>query len=142
MRLWIWIGLFAIAGCGPAEAKLVPAQGTVRFTDGKPVAGGIVEFSPSGNGPTARGKIAADGTFQLETNGKPGAIAGAYRVVVFQMVMADGAAGHVGAHHAKLVVHPKHAKYDTSGLTATIPDAGDTRLSLTVTTAAPAGKGW
>jgi hypothetical protein len=142
MRLAILCGVFAVAGCGPAEPKLVPAGGTVRFTDGKPVAGGIVEFAPDGPGPAARGKIGSDGSFTLETNGKPGAVAGAYRVVVLQMVMADGAAGHVGAHHAKMVVNPKHAKFDTSGIVATIPESGDTGLSVTVTTAASAGKGW
>jgi hypothetical protein len=65
----------------------------------------------------ARGRTGPDGRFELVTNGQKGVPAGHYRVAVVHMVVTDGAASHSTTHHAHLVLHPKYASFDTSGLT-------------------------
>lgn len=136
----LWMLL--LMGCGPSGPKRVPVSGKVNFVDGKPVPGGIIECLPTAGGLSARGRIETNGQFILDTGGQPGAVVGAYRVIVIQIVQADGAAQHVGSHHAKLVVHPKYAKADSSGLTLNVPEEGLTDAVITVDTAAPGGKGW
>lgn len=142
IRSAVVLSLLMVAGCGPSGPKLVPVSGKVNFVDGKPVPGGIIECLPMAGGASARGRIETNGQFHLDTGGQPGAVVGTYRVIVMQIVQADGAAQHVGSHHAKLVVHPKYAKVDSSGLTLNVPEAGITEAVITVETAAPSGKGW
>jgi hypothetical protein len=89
----------------------------VTFPDGRPVGSGIVEFTPSAGGPSARGRIADDGTFQLETEGRSGAIAGRHGIVVVQMTIAEAVPQHLAKHHEHSAVHPKYASLRTSGLT-------------------------
>lgn len=138
-------GCAAPLGCGPSGPALHPVAGRVTFKDGRPVAGAVVEFAADG-GTGARGRTDADGRFELSTGDRKGAAAGPYRVAVVQMAVADGAAAHVGAHHAALVVHPKYAKFDTSGLTREVK-AGPNDVAIELEPAAdkrPADKrpGW
>jgi hypothetical protein len=135
----ILIGVFAGCDGGPT---LVPVAGTVTFPDGRPVKGGVVEFSPVAGGASARGAIGANGTFSLTTGDKSGAVVGSHRIVVIQAVVADGAAAHVGAHHAALVVHPKFASYGTSGLSAEIRAGAGNVVPLRIEPASPPKKGW
>lgn len=110
------LGALALAGCG---ATTWPVTGTVVFPDGEPVRSGVVEFAPAEGGPAARGPIAADGSFALATGGRPGALAGKYRVVVVQFAVADGAPKHTRPHaHATVprAVHGKYRSFETSGL--------------------------
>lgn len=104
------------------------------------MAGAVVEFAADG-GSGARGKTGPDGRFELSTGGRPGAAAGSYRIVVIQMVVADGAAAHAGAHHAALVVHPRYAKFETSGLTREV-GAGSNDFAIEVEPAAERRPGW
>jgi hypothetical protein len=111
------------AGCGSGGPPVYPVTGVVQFRGGKPLAAGLVEFAPVDGGPAARGRLNADGTFTLSTDDRPGAVAGKHRVAVLPMVVADGApASH---RHKAVVVHPKHARFESSGLTATV-EAGKT----------------
>jgi hypothetical protein len=57
------------------------------------------------------------------------------------MVVADGAAAHVKAHHATLVVHPKYGRFETSGLTAEVKTDGPNEFLLEVQ-AADEKRGW
>ena len=123
--------VFLAAGCGPAGPAVYPAKGRVIFRDGKPVAAGVVEFHPAGGGPAARGKLGPDGRFELTTGGRPGAVAGPHAVTVTQMVVADGAAEHLSAKHANLVVARKYNRPATSTLSATItPGENDVLLEV------------
>jgi hypothetical protein len=76
-----------IAGCGPSgEEKLLPVWGTVKVED-QPLTAGWVTFYPDearGNRSTRLplAEIKPDGTYRLSTNGRPGATAGVYKVVV------------------------------------------------------------
>jgi len=64
---------------------LCPVTGTVRY-NGKPLTGGFVRtICERGGMMGALGPISADGTFELNTNGTPGAYSGRHRVLVFLM---------------------------------------------------------
>jgi hypothetical protein len=107
--------LGATVGCG-RRRRLEAVTGQVVFTDGQPVAGGVVEFLPDGDGRAARGAIGHDGRFTLKTGPSVGAQAGRYRVaVVHVLALADGAAGH---GHRR--VHARFARVATSDLTAEV----------------------
>ena len=69
-----------IAGCD--GNRLRPVVGTV-IVDGKPAMTGVeVVFIPQGNTREATGFVAEDGTVVMRTIGKPGAMAGLYKVVL------------------------------------------------------------
>jgi hypothetical protein len=115
-RTFVFVVVFAaLNGCSSAGPSLHPVTGTVLLKDKRPVAGAIIEFV-SENGTGARGKTDADGRFQLTTAGQQGAVVGKYQIVILPMLVTDGAAAHVKSHHAALVIHPKYAKLETSGL--------------------------
>lgn len=78
--------LFAalLTGCGPQPEKLVPVSGKITIQDA-PLPYGTVTLVPdaaAGNKSKLQplGKITADGSYALETDGKPGAPVGAYLV--------------------------------------------------------------
>jgi hypothetical protein len=61
--------------------------------DGKALAGAAISFSPTGStkGRGSAGRTAKDGTYELATpEGKKGAVAGTYKVVISRYVMPDG----------------------------------------------------
>lgn len=76
-----------VAGCERAgEERLLPVSGTIKV-EGQPLTTGWVTFYPDearGNHSThlPLAEIKPDGTYRLSTNGRPGAPAGAYKVVV------------------------------------------------------------
>lgn len=138
---WAVAVLFAtMLGCGSSGPELHPVTGKVVFKDGRPVVGAMVEFVAE-NGSGARGKTGPDGRFELTTGDRKGAVVGAYRVAVVQMVVADGAAAHVKAHHDWLAIHPKYAKFDTSELRhevkATVND-----FTIELDAASERARGW
>jgi hypothetical protein len=79
-------GVF-LAGCGhsPDLPPMADVHGQVTL-DGKPLPRGFVQFVPDPvhgtTGPTAVGKIDADGHYALITAGVPGAIVGFHKVSV------------------------------------------------------------
>jgi hypothetical protein len=133
--------LVLIAGCGSRGPDLHAVTGRVVFGDGRPVSSGVIEFAPPDGGPTARGRIGTDGRFTLTTGDRPGAVAGQHRVAVVQAVIAEGAVGHSGRHHAASVVHPRFATFATSGLTRDVAAGSANDFVIEVEPAAPA-KGW
>jgi hypothetical protein len=74
-------------GCGSKTPAPGPAtvRGTVTF-NGRPVAGGLVVFTPDprrgGAGKPARAETAADGSFSLQLDGSPHVAPGWYRVSI------------------------------------------------------------
>jgi hypothetical protein len=92
-RVALVIVLFALCaglvGCGPKEPAVHPVSGTVKFADGKPAVGCVVEFTSQAEGTAkmnATGEVQADGTYQLKTNVngklKDGAVVGPHTVIV------------------------------------------------------------
>jgi hypothetical protein len=135
------IGMLAAIGCGSRGShlpKTVPASGTVTL-DGKPVDGAQVIFVPAGEGATgAFGTTNASGHFSLRSyEEKDGAIPGSYKVQVSKTIQRlDGPKGSLDGGDPVRFEYGVPAKYtgaQTSGLTATIPDAGtkDIKLELT-----------
>ena len=113
----------SLTGCGRMPS-LVPVEGQVVFADGQPVAAGTVTFLPRGGGSAARAAIDPDGRFLLQTGGHPGALVGAYDVLVLQVNVVEGVESHVhrgtSAAPPYRRVHPRHAQAGRSGLTATV----------------------
>ncbi len=74
----------AIAGCGSRDA-CYPVGGIVLFRN-VPLAGGLIVFTPDaekGNsGPIARAIIRTDGSFELQTDDKSGAVRGWHRITI------------------------------------------------------------
>ena len=71
---------------------LVPVSGTVTL-DGKPVSGVTVTFIPTGatGGGASYGATDASGKYELKSNdGRPGAVAGEFKVACNKWVKADG----------------------------------------------------
>ena len=123
---------FSLAGCGAGGPTLHPAAGTIRFADGTPVAGAIVEFLPAGGGPAARARTDADGRFALATGDRPGAVAGPHRVGVVQTVLMDGFPGHVRHMSAKQVVPPRFNAPHSSGLRAEVAEGAENDFAFTI----------
>lgn len=106
----------ALGGCGGSNTFAV--TGKVSFEDGSPVPGGMIVFHPAESKDekthSADGTINADGTFKLRTF-KPGdgAFVGNYKVTVID----PPSGGDDEDKRPPLVVDPKFAKPETSGLT-------------------------
>ncbi len=87
---WLLPALLMAAGCAKSEVELVPAAGTVKFSDGTVPQGevAIVNFEPVGSRKNVRSKgasadIQPDGSFQLKTvEPGDGVIPGKYKVIV------------------------------------------------------------
>jgi hypothetical protein len=131
-------GLLAAGGCskGSHLPKTVPASGIVTL-DGKPVAGAQVVLVPEGEGATgAYGTSDANGKFSLRAyEEKDGAIPGAYKVQVSKTVEVKltGPKGSLDGGDPVRFDHGVPARYTgvgTSGLAATIPDAGTSDIKL------------
>jgi hypothetical protein len=133
------IAMLASIGCGSGGShlpKTVPASGTVTL-DGKPVDGAQVVFVPAGDGATgAFGTTNASGHFSLRSyDEKDGAIPGTYKVQVSKTIqkLLDGPKGSLDGGDPVRFEYGVPAKYtgaQTSGLTATIPDAGTSDIKL------------
>jgi hypothetical protein len=82
-------GVLALAGCGkPGPGKLYPVSGKVTI-NGKPMTSGFVGFAPEASPGTgsraqfmATGTIGSDGTYEIKTDGKPGAPLGKYKATI------------------------------------------------------------
>jgi hypothetical protein len=113
-----WIGLLllgGLAGCSSEGERLEPVEGRITLA-GKPLPGGTVSFRPAAGNATLHhptGRIAADGTFKLLTNGREGAPAGQYKVLIFSDANAEP-----GTNRSAHPQPPKwrvNAKYTTEG---------------------------
>ena len=116
--LCVVAALAAFCGCGPKRLPTAPVQGKVLY-QGKPLEFGGVLFQPE-NGPLARGKIGADGTFRLSTYREgDGAVLGTHRVqVACYETQRPGAKIRAGVEPGlgKPLIPPKYLRSDTSGL--------------------------
>lgn len=135
------VGMCMLAGCGKKGPRTYPVTGIVKFADGVPVAGGIIEFSCSDPKSTATGRIDSEGRFRLSTNRDgDGAVAGQHSVVVIQGTMPigisslDAAEGH---SHVVRKLHAKHAQHETTNITKTVSTSTENELIIVVESATP-----
>ncbi len=107
--------LLYTVGCSD-NLPTYPTIGSVKFSDGGSVHVGTIELKSVEHPEVqARGEIGPDGTFALTTyEPNDGAIAGKHQAVVVQMVMVEGMKNFRPSSLG--VIHPKHARYATSGL--------------------------
>ncbi|MFO1064630.1 MAG: hypothetical protein U0892_12270 [Pirellulales bacterium] len=125
------LSLLFCVGCSDGRPPAFPARGKVVFPTGSPVHVGTVELKSREHGIQARGEIQNDGTFVLSTYREgDGAVAGFHDAVVVQIVVAEEVQGH---RPSKLgVVHPRYARYATSGLEVEVKPAGGNELIIQV----------
>jgi hypothetical protein len=130
---WLLAGLLVLAlggltSCGQRGPQTFPVQGKVVFK-GKggnvgQLAGGNVRFqSIADPNLTAVGEIADDGSFALgsyiKDKGYPGVPAGEYKARV------DPPEDDEEGRPLRGLIHPKYQDFDKSGLTFTVPHAGE-----------------
>ncbi len=119
-----------MAGCGGGP-PVHPVRGHVQSQDGRRPTFGTVEFKADEGGQIASGRIEQDGSFRLTTFADgDGAVAGRHRAIIVQVVNTE----HVPLekHHHVLDVHPRYARYETSGLEFTIEPGGQNDLVIVV----------
>lgn len=83
------VALFA-SGCGDEGYDLAPVSGVVTL-DGKPLAGGVIQYQPIGGentnpGPGSAGVLDTQGRYQLQTQTSPrmdGAVIGTHQVRIY-----------------------------------------------------------
>jgi hypothetical protein len=129
----VMTAMLAVVGCHDSGPETFPVRGVVRYTDGKVLRGGSIEFELTGREQPvlARGAIGPDGSFVLGTNGlDDGAMQGTHRVAV----ISDYEIGN-GAERPGLIpdveLHPKYRNFRTSGLVQEVV-AGDNTLIIEV----------
>lgn len=136
------ISIFAacIIGCSDGKPATYPVSGSVHFADELPLRTGFVQLLSQSGGPTARGKIASDGTFQLGTfEASDGAPAGDYVAVIVQHTppVSPSVARSLGPEHDdhaanQKVVSLKYASRETSDLSCTVSRADRNHFEFTV----------
>lgn len=127
----VWLMVFASRGCGEARIPTYPVRGRVVFTDGSPVKTGTIVFESTEYRKDSTGRINEDGSFVLGTyESEDGAPAGDHRVAVMQMVIIDPTVKHEKDHGSPL--DPRFARYETSGLTATVKPDDSNILTIQV----------
>lgn len=115
----------ALSGCGPGEAKVVPAEGVLKI-GGKPAANVSVQFLPDvtkgGSGPTSQATTDADGKFRLKTtDGRDGAVPGPHTVLLADLEEERAPQGRDGQKEPRVA-----GKYATAsgGLKAEVKESG------------------
>ena len=108
-----------VASCSKTDASkpTFPVSGQILLPDGKPAEHALVIFHPIGQptGQKPRGKVQANGTYQLTTyDADDGAPAGEYQVTVELWLPGRPDEGPSNRLNAK------YAKPESSGLTATV----------------------
>lgn len=111
-------------GCGSSDS-IAPLSGSVTYK-GAPLEFGSVTFQPAAGGPLARAQIQTDGTFELTTDGRPGAPVGMNNVRVTCFAnQKPGAVQNSGgeASLGKSLIPERYSRFTTSGLTIDVkPD--------------------
>lgn len=128
MALGLALSLLTLPGCGASGPTTYPVKGVVRFTDGKPVRFGEIEFQSleqfQGQPWNARGKIARDGSFTVETRGAGnGAVEGKHKVVIHQVVVDYYNLNVVHDHGA--LIDRKYSDYGTTDLEVEVTRNGE-----------------
>jgi hypothetical protein len=127
------LALITLVGCGSGGVRTYPVSGTVTFSDGTPLAGGLVQFrSVTGEHRVgARGPIQQDGSYQLGTfEFDDGVVEGDHEVLVTPPPF-QGDRDEI--RYIPEIIHRKHSSFTTSGLRYTVStDGGDNQFDIIV----------
>ena len=127
--------LIVVAGCSSSPYSLVPVSGTVTL-DGQPLAGGVINFQPVGEGtvtvgPGSTARIDAAGRFSLSTiRGQPGAVVAKHRVKIYSY-SAETAKIEDGGSTAQRERVPARYNYQ-SDVTFDVPAGGTDKADFTI----------
>lgn len=125
--------LLFLTSCQENRLQLVPVRGNVRLGD-RLVTTGYVSFrgdASQGNSTLhiPIGTIQATGTYELHTNGQPGAPLGRYKVLVF--IDANQQQGAVHPLRPQWLMHEKYTREETTDLRVdVVPNASSTAYDL------------
>ncbi len=108
-----------LGGCGPSGPPLAPVQGKVLLKGGTPLSVGVIEFEPTTPGPAARGRIQSDGSFELLTDGRKGAVLGSHRVAIVAG-LANAVPNNHATQHKIPMPSRKYSSFSTSQLERTV----------------------
>ena len=125
-----FLTMIMLSGCGDG-VTLYPAKGTILLENGNPVTQGTIECESVDN-PTklnASASIQKDGSFELETMGKKGIVAGKHKVTLIEPA---GNSDLPLNQQPKPQFNTKYRSYDTSDLTITISPNATNNLNLKV----------
>ncbi len=124
-----------IAGCADnGREPTYPAGGTVKYKDGRPLAGGSV-ICESPLGLSARAIIADDGTFQLGTyEDADGAVAGKHRVAIRPPSSLDAVVDgpRQGPRPPGLRIDDRFLDFDKSGIELDVKPDGENKFTIEV----------
>ena len=112
------VTLFSLMGCGEPGPKTVEVKGTVSV-NGTPIKLGTIMFVPDQAGATAYGEINPEGQYVAKV------APGTYKVAI-------NAVGHPNGPEGPVVNYApeKYSTEQTSGLTATVPEEGETTIDF------------
>lgn len=117
------------AGCGKHSASV---SGKVTL-DGKPLATGVVNFTPAATGASAYANIGADGRYALQTGAEAGLEPGSYKVTVAANATPEQAAAmgiKIGREGIMpLLTPPRYADVSTTPLVVDVK-AGRQEIEL------------
>ena len=117
-----------ISGCSQSAG---PTSGVVRFEDGTPVTSGSIEFRRRSDKVRFASRIDPQGMFQpVSLNGEIGLPAGAYDVVVVQIVLTEDLA--LAAHPHGNTVPRRYADYYTSDIKVDVAPNQNKRIEIVV----------
>ena len=121
--------LAVMSGCGSPGPELHPVKGHVKFSDGRSVQGGTIEFTSVNGNISSVGRIGQDGSFSLTTNEDgDGTVVGKHKVIV----IPGGVPITPGSAHVHGPAVPgKYSSYETSGLSADVT-AGENDLVIEI----------
>ncbi|MSR31666.1 MAG: hypothetical protein EXR99_09190 [Gemmataceae bacterium] len=128
----LFIGVVFLSGCGGGGPALYPVKGKVVLKNGAPVKGGQIELESEGKVAqrfNASGVIKDDGSFELETQGKKGAVQGKHRVV---MIPPPGNSDLPINQQPKRLFHKKYLSYATGNLSTEVKPGNDNQITLTL----------
>ncbi len=129
------IGLFFFASCEGGTASLAPVSGRVSYQN-QPLPRGTIVFVPDAdrgnNGPLAQGTIQAGGSYTVQTEGKPGAAPGWYRVTV---IAVEAPAGYSAARSSapRSLVPERYRDPQLSDLTCEVKAGQENGINFNLT---------
>lgn len=117
------------SGCesGPDLPPTVPVEGIVTL-DGKPVADANVIFIADQGTYNATGIAGSDGRFEMKAfEEKSGVVVGSYKVELSKTIVEPKPGGRDGESdvNLKFGLPRRYSTFTTSGITFTVPAAGD-----------------
>ena len=124
--LSVGLVVLTLTGCGSGRTTAgATATGTITV-EGVPLDGGTIAFSPINRGSSAFGKIASDGTYEVETDAQTiGLAPGDYQIAIYYepSETEDAQGNQVFGQNP---VAKKYGDFDRSGLMATVSPGNNT----------------